>query len=53
MCNYYITYMKFKQNQIKVRRTWGEMSPVTKVKESNKKYSRAKENREFRNNREY
>lgn len=29
-----------KQNKIKIRRTWGEMKPVTKVKDSKKVYSR-------------
>ena len=32
--------MKIKQNKIKIRRTWGDLKPVTKVKENKKIYSR-------------
>jgi hypothetical protein len=40
-----------KKKALKVRKTWGELNPTTKVEESEKKYNRNKEKRNVR--REY
>jgi len=32
--------MKFKKSDVKIRKTWGEMNPVTRKVESRKSYSR-------------
>jgi len=40
--------MKLPKKEVKVRRSWGNLNPVTKVVESEKKYKRSKEKKEFR-----
>lgn len=35
--------MKKRQRKVKIRRTWGDLRPVTKVKQSKKIYSRKRD----------
>jgi hypothetical protein len=34
--------MKFNRNQVKIRKTWGDMSPITRVVKDKSKYNRNK-----------
>lgn len=40
--------MKLPKKEVKTRKSWGNLNPVTKVVESEKKYDRSKEKKKFR-----
>lgn len=42
-----------KKQKIKIRRDWGNMNPVTKIKDSKKKYSRKHQERDERDYDDY
>jgi len=40
--------MKLPKKEVKIRKTWGNLNPITKVIATEKKYNRNKEKRSFR-----
>ncbi len=40
--------MKLPKKEVKTRKSWGNLNPVTKVVESEKRYDRAKEKKQVR-----